>query len=120
MHTTHRFSRDQIKILRITRPEVSRVDPHVPYSDKLALVTRVLKSIRRQLRFQLSVLCPALPSQDNNKVTHLARGDEGGSTNKIMYVTLISFKFENGNIVLQKRKFHFIVYLTSVPKFICL
>ena len=54
-----------------------------------------LKSIRRQLRFQLSVLCPALPclalpcpalpGQDNNEVTHLARGNQGGSTNYEYY-----------------------------------
>ena len=31
---------------------------------------------------------------------------ETKSENNVMYVTLISFKFENGNIVLQKRKFH--------------
>ena len=63
-----------------TRPEVSGVDPQ-----KLALF-RGLKIVRRQLKFQLSVpclalYCFALPTQDNNKVTHLARGDQGGSTN---------------------------------------
>ena len=31
----------------------------------------------RQQLYQL-----VLPTQDNNKVTHLARGDQGGSTNK--------------------------------------
>ena len=47
--------------LRNTSPEESRVDPHEPYNDKLALVTRVFKSIRLQSKFQLSVPCFALP-----------------------------------------------------------
>ena len=65
-----------------------------------------LKSIRQQLRFQLSVICLALPcfalpcltlpGQNNNKVTHLARGDQGGSTNyQNLYLFLFNLSIKN-------------------------